>query len=282
MKKILLYILLAISPIIIYLLWGVLLNGLHKWMIPLTSSSVFIFSYFVFKKTEKKEHLKLGLILSLPFFLLELILSFIPGVIMSLTIIYLILVPTSVYLGCLFTNRKSLLIPLISFFIFAFAGIIVLPNVFVLEYNAGANTNKEFSGLSLVNKNQEKVELDKSKIIVLDFWTTSCGVCFKKFPDFEKYYLEFKDNPNVEFYSVNVPIERDEFTKVVNLVDELKYEFPTLYATSIKEVENLGIRLYPHLLILKDGKIRYSGKLITDENVFVNHIKTEINKLIAK
>ena len=201
---------------------------------------------------------------------------------MSLTLIYLILVPTSVYLGWLFINRKSLLIPLISFFLFAFAGIIIIPNVFVLEHNAGANTNKEFSGLSLVNKNQEKVELDKSKIIVLDFWKTSCGVCFKKFPDFEKYYLEFKGNPNIEFYSVNVPIQRDEFLKVVKLVDGLNYEFPTLYATSIKEAENLGIHSYPHLLILKDGKVRYSGRLETDKNIFVNHIKSEINKLIVE
>ncbi len=188
----------------------------------------------------------------------------------------------SVYLGWLFTNRRVFLIPLFSFILFSFVGFIVFPNVYVFQESIVTNTNKEFSGLSLVNKNQEKVELDKSKIIVLDFWTTSCGVCFKKFPDFEKYYFEFKSNPNIEFYSVNVPIQRDEFTKVVNLVDGLNYEFPTLYATSIKEIENLGIRLYPHLLILKDGKIRYSGKLITDENVFVNHIKTEINKLIAK
>lgn len=65
-------------------------------------------------------------------------------------------------------------------------------------------------------------------------------------------------------------------------MDDLNYEFPTLYATSIKEAENLGIRLCPHLLIIKDGEIRYSGKLITDENVFVNHIKTEINKLIVE
>jgi len=45
-------------------------------------------------------------------------------------------------------------------------------------------------------KNGAKVQLDtvKNKLIVLDFWTTTCGVCFKSFPDYEKIYLKYKDN----------------------------------------------------------------------------------------
>lgn len=169
-----------------------------------------------------------------------------------------------------------------SLALFAIVGLIIFPNVFVLQNNRGAHKKQEFSGLSLVNKNQEKVELDQSKIIVLDLWTTSCGICFKKFPDFEKYYFEFKDNPNVEFYSINVPVKRDEFDKVLQLVEDLNYEFPTLFATSIQEIENLGIYAYPHLLILKDGKLRYDGSLETDNYIFVNHIESEINNLLTE
>jgi thiol-disulfide isomerase/thioredoxin len=280
MKKILLYLLIAILPIIIYFIFGGIFGGNHRWMISLTLPSIFVLSFLLFNKIEKKEHLKLGLTIIIPIFLIFFITSFFAG--FSRTLMYLIFIPISVYLGWLFSNRKSILILIFSFILFAFVGLILFPNLFVLQNNIGVHTNEAFDGISLINKNKESIELDKSKIIVLDFWTTSCGICFKKFPDLEKYYLEFKNNPNVEFYSINVPLKRDEFSKVIKLVDDLNYEFPTLYATSIKEVENLGIYAYPHLLILKNGKLRYDGRLETDKYIFVNHLKSEINKLITE
>jgi len=280
MKKILTKILFALAPIIIYLIFGGVFGGNHKLMISLTLPSILILSLLLFNKFENKEHLKLGLIITLPIFLIFFITSFFSG--FSSSLIYLIFIPISVYLGWLISNRKSILILIFSFFLFVFVGLILFPNLFVLQNNIGAHKNEAFDGISLINKNKERVELDKSKIIILDFWTTSCGICFKKFPDLEKYYLEFKDNPNVEFYSINVPLKRDEFSEVVKLVDELNYKFPTLYATSLKEVENLGIYAYPHLLILKNGKLRYDGRLETNKYIFVNHLKSEIDKLITE
>ena len=280
MKKILLYLLIAITPIIIYFIFGGIFGGNHRWIFSLTLPSIFVLSFLLFNKIEKKEHLKLGLTIILPIFLIFFITSFFAG--FSRTLMYLIFIPISVYLGWLFSNRKSILTLIFSFILFAFVGLILFPNLFVLQNNIGVHTNEAFDGISLINKNKESIELDKSKIIVLDFWTTSCGICFKKFPDLEKYYLEFKNNPNVEFYSINVPLKRDEFSKVVKLVDDLNYKFPTLYATSIKEVENLGIYAYPHLLIIKNGKLRYDGRLETDKYIFVNHLKSEINKLIRE
>lgn len=280
MKKILHKILFTLSPIIIYIVFGGIFGGNHRLMLTFTLSSLFILSYIIFDKTESKEHLQLGLIIILPISLMLLLTSFFNST--SRLYWYLIFIPISVYLGLFFSKRKSIFIPIFSFVLFAFIGLILLPNVFVLQKNIGAKTNKEFNGLPLLNKNQERVELDKSKIVVLDFWTTSCGICFKKFPDLEKYYLEYKDNPNVEFYSINVPLKRDEFSKVVKLVEELNYKFPTLYAESIKDVENLGIYSYPHLFILKNGKLRYDGSLETDKYIFVNHLNSEINKLITE
>ncbi len=280
MKKILLYLLTAISPLIIYLTFGKIFDGNHIWMISLTLPTIFILSYFLFNKTNKKEHLKLGLTIVLPIFSLFLFLSFSNSFSLSLLLLYLIFIPISVYLSWLFSNRKSLLIPIFSFILFAIVGGILFPNVFVLLNNSEVHKNEQFNGLSLIDKNQESVELEKSKIIVLDFWTTSCGICFEKFPDFEKYYLEFRDNPNVEFYSINIPLKRDEFDDVVKLVEELNYKFPTLYAKSQEEVKKLGIYSSPHLLIIKNGRVRYSGRLETDKYIFVNHLKSEINKLI--
>ncbi|SDY07084.1 Thiol-disulfide isomerase or thioredoxin [Lutibacter oricola] len=280
MKKILFYLLAAILPIIIYQIYYGIFGGNHRWMISLTLLSIFVLSFILFNKKERKEDLILGFTIVFPIFLIFLITSFFTG--FSRTLLYLIFIPISTYLGWLFFKRKSILTLIFSLILFSFVGVILFPNIFILQKNVGVHTNEKFDGISLVDKNKEIVKLDKSKIIILDFWTTSCGVCFKKFPDLEKYYLEFKDNPDVEFYSINVPLKRDDFSKVVKLVDDLNYEFPTLYATSKKEVENLGIYAYPHLLILKNGKLRYDGRLETDKYIFVNHLKSEINKLITE
>jgi len=44
----------------------------------------------------------------------------------------------------------------------------------------------------------------KGKVLVLDFWTTWCGVCLKAFPDFQEVYEKFKDHPDVAFLAVNM------------------------------------------------------------------------------
>lgn len=268
-------------PLLVYLVWGWVFSGIHTWMIPLTLISIFIFSVFCFKFAKKEDQLKVGILIVAPFWILLFVTDLTAGTYRSAWP-YLFFIPLMVYFAKVYQLRRQVLIPIFSVGLSLFIGLFIHPNTWVLQKNNEPYKNEIFSGLEVVDSQQRKIHFDDSKITVLDFWTTSCGVCFEKFPEFEKYYLQFKDNPKVQFYSVNVPLERDKFLEVVQLADSLNYSFPTIYANFKEEIQNLGVHSYPHLLILKNGKVRYSGLLITDRFVFVNHIKSEINRLLEE
>ena len=274
-KRLILGLLYGLIPLIIYIITLLFFNGDHKWMLPITLGSIFIFYVLI---SSKFDFWKTGFLIILPFFLFFLITSFSTG--FNLTFLYLVFAPISALLGYFFNKKKNYLILLFVLILFPILGHYILPNQIVLFNNISARKIKEFKGITLVNKEGDTIQLEKNKIIALDFWTTSCGVCFKKFPDLERISLEFKDNPDVKFYSVNVPLKRDNFEQTVNLVDSLNYKFQTVYATSIDESRKLGIRAYPHLIILKDGKVHYDGRLETDETIFINNLEAEVKRLI--
>jgi len=131
-------------------------------------------------------------------------------------------------------------------------------------------------------KNGAKVQLDtvKNKLIVLDFWTTTCGVCFKSFPDYEKIYLKYKDNPDVRIYSVNIPVKRDIVGYAKKKIGEYNYTFPVLYADSDTIPKFFGFNSTPHLIIIKNGKVRFNGYPVLDEDILTKNIKDEIDLLL--
>lgn len=45
----------------------------------------------------------------------------------------------------------------------------------------------------------------KGQLVVLDFWNTGCGICFKKFPKLEQYHVRYRNNANIKFFAVNSP-----------------------------------------------------------------------------
>lgn len=261
-----------------YLIFGLIFNGDHKWMIFLLLITTFSLSFLLFKRSEKGNQIKNFFILVSPLWLLLFITSLFSG--FTLSLLYLIFIPISAFLGKVFATTRQLYLPITGIVLFSFVAFLLFPNQIVWSNNQGARVNKDFSQLTLVNENRDTVKLDSDKIIALDFWTTSCGVCFKKFPDYEKVYNDFKNNPEIEMYSVNVPLKRDTFEQTVSLVEKLNYTFPTLYSTSNEETRNLGVQAYPHLIILKNGKIRYSGRLETDKTIIVNNLSSELIRLL--
>jgi hypothetical protein len=72
--------------------------------------------------------------------------------------------------------------------------------------------------------------------------------------------LKYKENPNVKLYAFNIPIKSDtfEFAKK-KLIKKYNYQFPVLYSGSDTIPKQLGFNKFPHLVILKNGKVRYNG-----------------------
>ena len=182
------------------------------------------------------------------------------------------------------SNQKLLIIGL-SLLLFAGFAFIFFPNY--IHYNNSeqlkpGKTIDSRAALTLIRQNADSTSLSEmgNKIVILDVWYSGCGVCFKKFPEFEALTKEYAQDTNLYFAALNIPLEKEKDTLgSFGLVK--KYSFNKLQATSTIDENKWGIELgYPTLLVFdKNHKIRYSGTLNTNRLLLVNNIHEIIEQL---
>lgn len=256
-----------------YMLIVFLLEG-QRNIFPVFMITSFFFSMFL----SKREMIYSFSLL----FIIWLIHPFLEGTILSHSIIYMIFTPLTFWLGFYLKNRLWVYkvvypILLISIGLYGFS------NFWCYVENFEARQYSISPEMIFYSEN-ELVRLDtiKDKIIVLDYWTTNCGVCFQKFPDFDKVYQDYKDNSNVLMYTVNIPIKRDTIGQAKKMIARFNYQFPVLYADSDKNPISLGFNGYPRLIILKNGKIRYNGSLVLNDKIYIHRLEDEIELLLKE
>ena len=203
--------------------------------------------------------------------------------IISTAILYLIFTPLTFILGYNLKRSNfivklfySTLLILIAFFGFA--------NLWSVTKNFNARKIVDAPEIVLFTNNNIPVRLDtiSNKIMVLDLWVTTCGVCFQEFPKYENIYLEYKDNPLVEMYALNIPIKRDTLGYAQAKIEKYNYKFPVIYAKTDSFTKSLNINSYPHLVIIKNGKVRFNGALIMDKDIYFYKLKNEIDLLLKE
>lgn len=268
--------------LVLYLILLAVFDGNHTIALPIMLVLTFIISYFVFKKEKANQYLKIGLMLSLPTTIIFTITCILVND-FSRALPYILFIPLSTYLAFLYFKFRKIYILILSVLIFAFISLVIFPNWFIYCNNYDAVKNIPFKEIGLIDHNKNKVVIDKDKVVVLDFWSTSCNICFKQFPDLESVYNKYKNNKNIEFYAVNVPLKRDKFDNTIKILDSIGYKFPKYYAKSFEEVEGkLKFNTFPHLMIIKNGKIRYEGFLETRETSRLFNIEDQIDKLLKE
>ena len=107
--------------------------------------------------------------------------------------------------------------------------------------------------INLKGNNFTNTEL-KNKIVIFDFWTTSCGVCFRKFPILQEEFVKYKNTPGIEFYAVNIPLKRDSIGAAKRIISEYPYTFPVLYAKSDSLAKLFKVFAYPTVIIILNGE----------------------------
>jgi len=113
----------------------------------------------------------------------------------------------------------------------------------------------------------------------LDIWNSSCGICIKKFPDFEKLKNEFSKDSSMVFYTLNLPMQR--FLEEKQDVEKYTkpYSFGKLYADKSVQAQ-LNINAVPQYMIIdKNKKVRYLGTLNTGTFEFYNNFYSIIEKI---
>lgn len=127
--------------------------------------------------------------------------------------------------------------------------------------NLEGNTDEQFRVSGHIVNNTDTIKLaGNDKFIVLDFWTTSCGICFQKFPEVQKLYEEYKDDDRVALYAVNIPIKRDTPTMAEDMIRKREYTFPVYYAHGGIDTQ-LNVRRFPVTLLVKNNKIVARGRI---------------------
>ncbi|UPQ79967.1 TlpA family protein disulfide reductase [Flavobacterium azooxidireducens] len=194
---------------------------------------------------------------------------------------FIVLTPITIYLAHRF-YKSSLLkkaITLIVVFIYSwFSATILMSNIF--SYNNYKKNYEKDIAINFYDSNKEVIEFDKNKIYVLDFWTTSCGICIEKFPDFDKLKKKYASNNNLEFYTVNVSLKNDDIERTKSFIENKKYSFHNLYLLSSADAIKINVFEYPTIIIVKNNKIVYNGYPSYDRTVVFNNINDVIDGFV--
>lgn len=99
------------------------------------------------------------------------------------------------------------------------------------------------------------------KVVVLDFWTTTCGVCFEKFPKLQNFYDKYRTASDVSIIALNKPLDEDQGNPFPAIEAE-GYTFTTLLPDDEYLPEKLGVSVYPTTIIVdREGNLVYRGDL---------------------
>lgn len=108
----------------------------------------------------------------------------------------------------------------------------------------------------------------KDKIIVIDFWTTSCGQCFKKFPIVETLNRKVKGRSDILIFSVNNQLRDDTKEKAVEMIRKRGYTFDVLFSDLELTNKQFNFNGYPMVFIIQNGeRIIYRGSIDHVESV---------------
>ncbi|MFP9112646.1 TlpA family protein disulfide reductase [Flavobacterium sp. RHBU_3] len=108
-----------------------------------------------------------------------------------------------------------------------------------------------------IQGNQYTTESLRGKVIILDFWFTTCAPCIKEMPELNKIREEFGTD-EVAYFGITF----SEKEKVEKLLKNVKYDY-TIVADSKELCDKFGIMFYPTTLVIdKKGKIVYTGEFM--------------------
>ncbi|MCE2772413.1 MAG: hypothetical protein LW750_03085 [Bacteroidetes bacterium] len=104
--------------------------------------------------------------------------------------------------------------------------------------------------------------LAKSDLLVLDFWNTRCGVCFKKLPLFASIRDRWNSKYPVSFSLVNVPYLNEDDVEIVERIRTFDTTFTLQIMRDPIYAQQIGIEGFPTVIAVRpSGEIVYFGSV---------------------
>jgi thiol-disulfide isomerase/thioredoxin len=261
-----------------------ILSGSQGWAFQFSFIGfIYFFAVLLYKGSSLKDRLILSLFLLLPYLGL-----FGPFILFdSLVHVYPFLVipilSIAAALLCLliFRNSKKILASALVLFylVFLVLGYWGMKNY--LQFAFGLNDSPfvkeiKFDFYNSTDDSYTNKEIE-GKTTVIYFHTKTCSVCYKKLPELESLYHEFKSDTNIVIVAAFLPYNTFEDTSFIfNFHRKLKYSYPQYISRESANIyeERFNIDGYPHVTIIgKEGNIIHNGLFNNDPMVFVNNAR---------
>lgn len=99
---------------------------------------------------------------------------------------------------------------------------------------------------------------DSEKIIILDFWNSTCGPCYRLFPTIDSVRKKL-DQTKYDIRVVNIPLNGEVKKDNYRLLNKYHYTFNQLFAETNSVVDSFGVEVYPTTIILFRNNVIFRG-----------------------
>lgn len=164
---------------------------------------------------------------------------------------------------------------------------LIIPNILSAKNQCTIQSKQKVEYLEFYSLEGDcwSTEDAKGKYIVLDLWSTNCGICFKKFPMFEDLYESYNNKQTI-FGAVHLPIYRDTEAQVTALINERlkpQYTFP-IYRSQVDlyTYQSLfNIEGVPQILVIdKNSEVTYLGFGDCGDHIIANNLCNYLEGLL--
>lgn len=137
--------------------------------------------------------------------------------------------------------------------------------------NEGVGDPLKFT-LSKLDGSPLKLDEQRGKVIVMNFWATWCGPCVTEMPLFEKTIAKYKDDKDVFFLAITTDEDRE---LVAPFLKQYKFNLPIAYAEYLND--HFAISSIPTTIILdRKGRVSFRQAGFNPREDFVEALSEKI------
>lgn len=116
----------------------------------------------------------------------------------------------------------------------------------------------DLNSIDFINQNGEIINLKKD-VVLLDFWTNTCGICIKKFPKVESV---IKSLDHQTFYFVNVIDDESQMEKAKEILRVNNVNSKNLFIHK-NQLSKFDVSVFPTFIKIENGEIVFKGMIET-------------------
>jgi thiol-disulfide isomerase/thioredoxin len=143
-----------------------------------------------------------------------------------------------------------------------------LPNI-----NEGVNDPLKFT-LTRLDGSPLKLDEQRGKVVVMNFWATWCGPCLTEMPLFEKAIAKYKGDKDVFFLAITTDEDRD---LVAPFLKQYKFNLPVAYADYLNDL--FAVSSIPTTIILdRKGEVSFRQAGFNPREDFIEALSEKIEE----